>query len=223
MKQLLKSAKSICALVLSIVLIMTMSTVAFAADKDIDTEEEISAVLARINAEFGTNIHVLSESELARYGFTAAESQAAKSCEPVDLEVTLRYIAEVQIPKFKQTTQEAKAIITNISTNTNLLSTSANPVIATKAIDYATAAVEAYITTDSYGNTVWGNILRSYCDTNMYQSTCFVATNTTATYMDGRRTIYWTGDGDYIAYLNGSHYYLYSGTQSTSMYVGNYD
>lgn len=222
MKQLLKSAKSICALVLAAVLLMSMSTVAFAADNTIDTEEEISAVLARINAEYGTSIRVLSESELIQYGLTAAEPQAAKSCEPVDLEETLRYIAEVQIPQFERTTQEAKAVMAAASGEMSAFSTTASSIIATKAIDYATAAVEAYITTDSYGNTVWGSILKSYCDTNMYQTTCFIANSTTATHMDGRRTIYWTGDGDYIAYINGSHYYLYSGTQYASMYVGDY-
>ncbi len=222
MKQLLKSAKSICALVLSMVLLLSMSTVAFAADNTIDTEEEISAVLVRINAEYGTNIRVLSQSELAQYGLTAAEPQAAKSCEPVDLEETLRYIAEVQIPQFERTTQEAKAVMAAASGETSAFSTTASSIIATKSIDYATAAVEAYITTDSYGNTVWGSILKSYCDTNMYQPTCFIANSTTAKHMDGRRTIYWTGNGDYIAYINGSHYYLYSGTQYASMYVGDY-
>lgn len=223
MKKLLKSAKSICALVLSMVLLISMSTVAFAADNTIDTEEEISAMLARINAEYGTNIRVLSESELVQYGLTAAEPQAAKSSETVDLEETLRYVAEVQIPQFERTTQEAKAVVAAASGEMNEFSAAASSIIATKAIDYATAAVEAYITTDSYGNAVWGNILKSYCDTNMYQSTCFIANSTTAKHMDGRRTIYWTGDGDYVAYINGSHYYLYSGTQYASMYVGDYD
>lgn len=220
MKQLLKSAKSICALLLATALLM--STVAFAADNTIDTEEEISAVLAKINAEYDTNIRVLSESELIQYGLTAAEMQAAKSYEPVDLEETLHFIAEVQIPQFEHTTREAKAATVAAFGEMSAFGTTASPIIATKAIDYATAAVEAYITTDSYGNTVWGNILKSYCDTNMYQTTCFIANSTSATHMDGRRTIYWTGDGDYIAHINGSYYYLYSGTQYASMYVRDY-
>lgn len=150
MKQLLKSAKSICALVLAMVLLMSMSTVAFAADNTIDTEEDISSVLARINAEYGTNIRELSESELIQYGLTAAEPQAAKSCEPVDLEETLHYIVEVQIPQFERTTQEANAVKAMLFDEVSKFGTTAGTVVARKAIDYATAAVEAYITNDSY-------------------------------------------------------------------------
>lgn len=223
MKQLLKSAKSICALVLAVVLLLSMSTVAFAADNVIDTKEEISAVLEKINAEYGTNIHILSESELAQYGLTAAEPQATKSYERVDLEETLRYIAEVQIPQFERTTQEANAVMASLSSGASVLSTTADTVIATKDIDYATAGAEAYITTDSYGNTVWGSIVRGLCYTDMYQETWFMASNPTVTHTDGRRTLYWTGEGDYCAYINGTHYYLYSGTQYASMYVGDYD
>lgn len=223
MKQLLKSVKSLCALVLSMVLLISMSTVAFAADNTIDTEEEISAVLARINAEYGTNIRVLSESELAQYGLTTAEPQAAKSCEPVDLEETLHYIAEVQIPQFEHTTQEANAVKAMLSGEVSVFGTNAGTVVARKAIDYATAAVEAYITNDSYGNTVWGSIVKSYCIANPSQSTSFIPFRTSATHIDGRRTIYWTGEGDYVSYINGMHYYLYSGTQHASMYVRDYD
>lgn len=222
MKHLSKSVKRLCVLVFTVILFISMSAVAFAADTT-DTEEEISAVLAKINAEYGTNIYVLAESELIKYGLVDTDSQAISSSEPVNLEETLRYIAEVQIPQFERTTQEARIAMLVVSNGMNVLSTTDNSVIASKAIDYATAAVEAYITTDSDGNTVWGNILKSYCDTNMYQSTCFIATSTTAVHTDRKRTIYWTGDGDYIAYINGTHYYLYSGKQYASMYVGDYN
>lgn len=223
MKHLLKNARSLCALVLSVVFLLSMSTVAFAADNTTDTEDEISAILAKINAEYGTNIHVLSESELAQYGLTDAEPQTAASYEFVDLEKTLRYIAEVQIPQFERTTQEANAVIAALSGEANALSITADTVIAKKDIDYATAGAEAYITTDSYGNTVWGSIVRGLCYTDMYQETWFMASNPTVTHTDGRRTLYWTGEGDYCAYINGTHYYLYSGTQYASMYAGDYD
>lgn len=234
MKHLLRNAKSLCALVLSVVLIMSMSTVAFAADNTIDTEDEISAVLAKINAEYGTNIHVLSDSELAKYGLTDAEPQAMTNYELVDLEETLRYIAEVQIPQFERTSQEAIAAMESVgidpatmtmTTNNgaSVLNATSDPVIATKEIDYAIAGAEAYITEDSYGNTVWGSILTGLCYSNMYQETWFMALNPTVTHIDGRRTLYWTGTGDYCAYINGTQYYLYSGTQYASMYVGNYD
>lgn len=234
MKHLLRNAKSLCALVLSVVLIMSMSTVAFAADNTIDTEDEISAVLAKINAEYGTNIHVLSDSELAKYGLTDAEPQAMTNYELVDLEETLRYIAEVQIPQFERTSQEAIAAMESVGIDpatmslttdneVSILNATSDPVIATKAIDYAIAGAEAYITKDSYGNTVWGSILTGFCYSNMYQETWFMALNPTVTHIDGRRTLYWTGTGDYCAYINGTQYYLYSGTQYASMYVGNYD
>lgn len=223
MKHLLKNIKSICVLLLAIVLCMSLPTVAFAAGNITDTEEDISAVLARINAEYGTDIHILTESELAKYGLTAAEPAAATTCEVVDLEETLRYIAEVQIPQFERTTQEAQAAIATLSNDTSvLLSTAANTVIATESIDYATAAVEAYITKDSYGNVVWGNIVKSYCITNITQSTYFMANSTSATRTNGNKTISWTGSGDYISNINGNHYYLYSGTQYASMYAKDY-
>ena len=114
MKHFMKSAKSICALVLSVVLIMSMSTVAFAADSTADTSDEISAILASINAEYGTNIHVLSDNELAKYGLTNAEPQSMPNYEQVDLEETLRYIAEVQIPQFERTTEEAIAVMESV-------------------------------------------------------------------------------------------------------------
>ena len=233
MKHLLKNAKNLCALVLSAALIMSMSTVAFAADNTTDTVDEVSAVLARINAEYGTNIHVLSDSELAKYGLTDAEPQTTAALETVDLEETLRYIAEVKIPEFERTTQEAIAAMKSVGIDpatmrmtdgneADALNAASDPVIATKEIDYAVAGAEAYITEDSYGNTVWGSILKGLCYSNMYQETWFMALNPTVTHIDARRTLYWTGTGDYCSYINGTQYYLYSGTQYASMYVGNY-
>lgn len=58
MKHLLRNAKSICMLVLAMVLCMSLPSVAFAAGNTTDYEDDISAVLTRINAEYGTNIHV---------------------------------------------------------------------------------------------------------------------------------------------------------------------
>lgn len=222
MKHLLRNAKSICALVLAMVLCISLSTVAFAADNTTDTEDEISAVLARINAEYGTNIHVLTERELAKYGLTAAEPAAAATYEVVDLEETLRYIAEVQIPQFERTTQEANAVIAALSSNTSVPTPTANTIIATKDIDYATAGAEAYITTNSSGNAIWGSIIRGLCYTDMYQETWFMASNPTVTHTNGKKTLYWTGSGDYCSYINGTHYYLYSGTQYASMNVNDY-
>ena len=222
MKCFLKKATSFCALLLSAALVTSAPAAAFATENRFGSGEEISDVLDKINAEYGTNIQVLTEQELACYGITATETQTKSSYECGNLEETLRYIAEVRIPQFKQITQEAKAILSAVSGGTAAAGTASNTVIAIRAIDYATAAVEAYRTTDSYGNTIWGNILRAYCETNIYQPTYFVSANPTAFCMDNNRTICWMGEGNYMAYINGSHYYLYSGTQYAYMSIEDY-
>lgn len=195
MKHLLTNAKHLCAMVLSVVLLLSMSGVAFASDTLVDTETEISAILARINAEYGTNIHVLTESEFVQYGLTDEDPPAPISYELVDLEETLRYIAEVQIPQFERTTQEAIANMESAGVDSStmtkhngayVLSTTSDSVVATKEIDYAIAGAKAYITEDSYGNTVWGSVLTGLCYSNMYQRTWFMALNPTVTHIDGR-------------------------------------
>lgn len=223
MKHFIKNVKSICALVLAMALLMSMPIVVFAADNVINTEEEISVILKKINTEYGTNIHVLSESELTQYGLKTAEPQDVNLYELVNLEETLRHIAEVQIPQFERVTQEANVVMAVLFSEANALNATANTVIATKDIDYATAGAEAYITTNSYGNVVWGGIIRGLCYTDMYQETWFMASNPIVTHIDGSKALYWTGEGDYCAYINGTHYYLYSGTQYATMYVEDYD
>ena len=233
MSNFLKKTKSIFALALSAVLIMSMYNVTFATDNTNNTSDDISAILTMINNEYGTNIHVLSDNELAKYGLTDSELQTMTNYEQVDLEETLRYIAEVQIPQFERTTEEAFEAMENVGIDPTTISKTVNnevsmpsprsgPVVATKPINYATAGAEAYITTDYYGNTVWGGILYGFCQSNMYQETWFMALNPSVTHIDARRSIYWVGTGDYCAYINGTQYYLYSGTQYASMYVGDY-
>lgn len=225
--------RNIFALVLSAVLIMAMSTVVFAADNTINTEDEISAVLAKINAEYGTNIHKLTDSELAKYGMTDAEPQDMAYYDHVDLEETLRYIAEVKIPQFERTSQEAistteclgidlTTMDLTTSNDSSVRKADEDPIIATKPIDYALAGAQAYITKDSYGNTVWGSVVTALCYSNMYQDIWFMTYTPSVTHIDGRRTLYWTGTGDYFAYINGVQYYLYTGAQYAEMYVGNY-
>ena len=223
MKHLLRNAKSICMLVLAMVLCMSLPSVAFAAGNTTNYEDDISAVLTRINAEYGTNIHVLTESELEKYGLTAAEPAAATAFDGVDLEEALRYIAEVQIPQFERTTQEAQTAMAALSGDMSVLRATSSKVTATEEIDYATAVVVAYITEDAYGNAVWGDIVESDCYTSISQTTYFMANSTSATHADARRTIHWTGEGDYISNINGNYYYLYSGTQYASMYAADYD
>lgn len=225
--------KKIIALLSAVVMLVSFGTVnAFAANVESQSNDEIATILEKINSEYGTNIHVLSEEELEKYGLNSdSASTAMATYENVDLEETLRNIAEVKIPEFERTTQEAIAAMESVGINSSAITATmdseisvlaTNSIIATKAIDYAIAGAESSITKDSYGNTVWGGITNRYCYTNMYQDIWFLSLNPSVRHIDGRRTLYWTGTGDYCAYINGTQYYLYSGTQYASMYVGNY-
>lgn len=223
----LKKSKNMCAMMLAVALLLSLSTVAFATNNTAETDEEISAVLQKINAEYGTNIHIMSEEELAQYGLTDTDSPVTSTYENVDLEETLRYICEVQIPQFDQNTQEANAIIAKLASDDGVeekinLAAVKGTVIAEKDIDYATAGAEAYISKDAHGNTIWGKIVHGMCRTNQYQETSFMANHPSVTHKDNNRTLYWTGEGDYFSYINGKHYYLRSGTQYASMSISSY-
>ena len=217
------SRRNFLTLLLSLILCISVSSSSFAAGIILDTEDEITNILDKINNEYGTNIHILSESELAEYGITNAPAQSANFDELVELEETLRYIAEIQIPQFENSTQEATAVMTvALSGEVDFFSTTAGTVIATKNIDYATAGIEAYITKNTNGNTVWGRVVRSICYTDISQPISFMALNPTVTYANAGEVINWIGEGSYIAYINGTHYYLDSGTQNAMFYVNIY-
>ena len=139
--------------------------------------------------------------------------------ELAQLEDTLRHIAE---------TQEANAILASIendfiaATRSGELRSTDEPITATKEIEYATAGAVAYTSKTILGKTIWGEIQHGFCVTDTQQATWFRATNPTVSRTDGNRTLYWVETGSYYSNINGTQYYLYSGTQYASMPIEDY-
>lgn len=212
--------------VLVLVLCMSLTVPAFAAEDRIVSDAEVSAVLSQINEEYGTNIHALSADELISLGLPVSEPKPMTASELMALENTLRHIAETQIPQFVAATQEANAVLSSIHTSTvssgNELRAASTPITATKDIDYATAGAVAYTSKTIFGKTIWGEIQHGFCVTDTQQATWFQATNPTVTRTDSNRTLYWVGTGNYYSNVNGTQYYLYSGTQYASMPIDDY-
>lgn len=213
---------------LALLLCMSLTVTAFATEEHIVSDAEIATVIADINEEYGTNIHILSDEELDLLGLPASGSLHMTATELTQLEDTLRYIAETQIPQFKKTTQEANTVIASIENNlspaalSDELRSTDEPITATKEIDYATAGAVAYTSKTLLGKTIWGEIQHGFCVTNTQQATWFNATNPTVTRTDSNRTLYWVGTGSYYSNINGTQYYLYSGTQYASMPIDDY-
>ena len=212
--------------VLVLVLCMSLTVPAFAAEDRIVSDTEVSAVLSQINEEYGTNIHALSADELISLGLPVSEPKPMTASELMALENTLRHIAETQIPQFVAATQEANAVLSSIHTSTvssgNELRAASTPITATKDIDYATAGAVAYTSKTIFGKTIWGEIQHGFCVTDTQQATWFQATNPTVTRTDSNRTLYWVGTGNYYSNINGTQYYLHSGTQYASMPIDDY-
>lgn len=212
--------------VLVLVLCMSLTVPAFAAEDRIVSDAEVFAVLSQINEEYGTNIHALSADELISLGLPVSEPKPMTASELMALENTLRHIAETQIPQFVAATQEANAVLSSIHTSTvssgNELRAASTPITATKDIDYATAGAVAYTSKTIFGKTIWGEIQHGFCITDTQQATWFQATNPTVTRTDSNRTLYWVGTGNYYSNVNGTQYYLYSGTQYASMPIDDY-
>ena len=212
--------------VLVLVLCMSLTVPAFAAEDRIVSDTEVSAVISQINEEYGTNIHALSADELISLGLPVSEPKPMTASELMALENTLRHIAETQIPQFVAATQEANAVLSSIQTSTvssgNEWRAASTPITATKDIDYATAGAVAYTSKTIFGKTIWGEIQHGFCNTDTQQATWFQATNPTVTRTDSNRTLYWVGTGNYYSNVNGTQYYLYSGTQYASMPIDDY-
>lgn len=222
MTHILTSKKVVFSFLVSIVMIFAMSTTTYATEIISNEERTVSEVLTQINSEYGTNIHILSKDELEKYGLTKTEMKQSNCVDIADLEATLRYLAEFKIPEFEKVTQYARSFLSGCTSEGSIAGYDSDTVIATKAIDYATAAVEAYTTTDSKGNKKWGSIVKHYCITDISRPTSFMASSTTATRSSDSKAINWSADGDYMSNINGTYYYLYSGTQYASLKIEDY-
>lgn len=224
MRAALKEIKSVVAMFVAVIMVISSVSIAYAAE---DTNRSVDTIINQINEEYGLNIHVLSSEELAKYGLPE-EPRVIK--EDIDLdafEKELRHIAENEIPRFERDTQaaiEKERMISYAEPCEEGTSNSAkaSPVTATKAINYATAGAVAYKSTNAYGSAIWGSVVSVTCSTNIYQPRWFMALNPTVTKIDAGRTLYWKGTGDYGAYIDGVQCYLSSGTQYAEMYVRNY-
>lgn len=227
MKKFRIIGKRICAIMLVLALFIPCTTVVFAANEVIDSDEEIAEVLERINSEYGTQICVIPDEDFAYTGFEDESLDMSDTYQNVDLETTLRYICEIKIPQIDRMTQEATDVMSMPSNDEILdeescLMATRGTVVAKKNIEYATAYVEAYVSQDSQGNAIWGRIIDKRCLPHTNEKTLFVCDSPTVTHKDGNRTLYWVGDGDYYSYINGKRYYLRSGTQYASMYISSY-
>ncbi len=105
MKLFMKNAKTICALVLSVGLVMSNSIVAFAAESDMDSEIgnlkpnlTYQDVLDMLNKEYGTNVHFPSAQECKEYGIAVEEIDVSieefEAQMRKDIEANLRANAE---------------------------------------------------------------------------------------------------------------------------------
>lgn len=227
MKPTTRKVRNIVSILLSVVMLLSMASLASAASTTDNTVETANDIIDRINDEYGTNIHALTVAELEKYGLSMDEKVTDHVIDLKAFEAELRYIAEVEIPQFEHDTKEAWGKSTQISQSATRIGESVTnymnaPIVATKAINYATAGATAYTTTNYYGAKTWGSVVNVFCSADMYSSRWFMALYPSVTKTDGGRTLYWEGYGDYCAYIDGVQYYLYSGTQYAEMYVGNY-
>ena len=229
----MKLFKKILSATIALTLCLSFSVTAFASGNfETSSKSAVEDILSAINEEYGTNIHIMASDAKQHDEASAACFPALSASELVALENELRYIAEYEIPEYERATQKAMQEIARVNASqasysevrsTETSSYDYEPIIALLAIDYAVAAAEAYITSDRYGNTVWGSVVDKFCITDRTQARWFYAANPTVSRIDGGRTLYWVGSGDYYATIDGVQYYLSSGTQVAEMYVGNYN
>lgn len=125
--------------------ICSISVVALAAEQDIVTNQDsMNEIIAEINSEYGTNIHILSKEELKKYGLPENTNDNEVNFDSNSFEKELRYIAEVEIPEYDRITKESisglqskESTLNYFNTEentTNISINSASPVTAKKAI-----------------------------------------------------------------------------------------
>lgn len=93
--------KRLLSIIMTTVIICSISVVALAAEQDIVTNQDsMNEIIAEINSEYGTNIHILSKEELKKYGLPENTNDNEVNFDSNSFEKELRYIAEVEIPEY---------------------------------------------------------------------------------------------------------------------------
>ena len=104
-----------------------MSVVALAAEQDIVTNQDsMNEIIAEINSEYGTNIHILSKEELKKYGLPENTNDNEVNFDSNSFEKELRYIAEVEIPEYDRITKESISGLQSKESTLNYFNTEGN-------------------------------------------------------------------------------------------------
>ena len=137
--------KRLLSIIMTTVIICSISVVALAAEQDIVTNQDsMNEIIAEINSEYGTNIHILSKEELKKYGLPENTNDNEVNFDSNSFEKELRYIAEVEIPEYDGITKESISGLQSKESTLNYFNTEENttnisinsdsPVTAKKAI-----------------------------------------------------------------------------------------
>ena len=191
---------------------------------DCYVDARVQSIISEINKEYGTNIRALNSVELKKFDVEFTKLRTDNDFNQFSKE--LRDIAENEIPAIHKTTADALKMLScidnKIDYEVELDSAQNVPIKVVKAIDYAVATATASIINNHYGTPIWGQVKDVGCETNTSLARWFYSENPTVTKIDGRRTLYWVGQGNYYANVLGQPCILSSGTQYAYMYVTDY-
>lgn len=206
MKLFMKNAKTICALVLSVGLVMSNSIVAFAAESDMDSEivdmdSEIGNlkpnltyqdVLDMLNKEYGTNVHFPSAQECKEYGIAVEEIDVSieefEAQMRKDIETNLRANAEAIVSAQKLDTCQILESGSGVCKTTEDNEVISCDVLQAKVIDGAIVYLDATVNNYTY----WYYKSINGVDVSYSEDICtspeFELSNYTYSLIDTRRT-----------------------------------
>ena len=119
--------KRLLSIIMTTVIICSISVVALAAEQDIVTNQDsMNEIIAEINSEYGTNIHILSKEELKKYGLPENTNDNEVNFDSNSFEKELRYIAEVEIPEYDRITKESISGLQSKESTLNYFNTKEN-------------------------------------------------------------------------------------------------
>lgn len=119
--------KRLLSIIMTTVIICSISVVALAAEQDIVTNQDsMNEIIAEINSEYGTNIHILSKEELKKYGLPENTNDNEVNFDSNSFEKELRYIAEVEIPEYDRITKESISGLQSKESTLNYFNTEGN-------------------------------------------------------------------------------------------------